>query len=139
MEMSYEAIANRLKLLSHPVRLQILDALRSDAACVCHLETALRRPQPYISQQLAVLRSEGLITDRKEGQNVYYRVTDPTVAALLTAVLGPPQIASPFTRPLAGCPCPQCSTFAPITLSNANGPGNLNRPPILTRGNLYAT
>ena len=59
MEMSYEEIANRLKLLSHPVRLQILDALRREARCVCHLETVLQRPQPYISQQLAVLRSEG--------------------------------------------------------------------------------
>lgn len=117
MEMSYEEVANRLKLLSHPVRLQILDALRGDAACVCHLETALQRPQPYISQQLAVLRSEGLVTDRKEGQNVYYRVSDPAVVALLAAVLGPVKTASPFTRALPGCPCPQCSTFAPITLS----------------------
>ena len=114
MEMSYEEIANRLKLLSHPVRLQILDVLRREAACVCHLETALERPQPYISQQLAVLRSEGLVTDRKEGQNVYYRVTDPALAVLLTAVLGPAPNGD--QRPLAGCPCPQCSTIAPITL-----------------------
>jgi len=115
MEISYEEIANRLKLLSHPVRLQILDALRNDDACVCHLETALRRPQPYISQQLAVLRSEGLVTDRKEGQNVYYRVSDPAVAALLTAVLGPVKNAGPFTYPVSGCPCPQRSARAPIT------------------------
>ena len=138
MEMSYEEIANRLKLLSHPVRLQILDALRGDAACVCHLETALQRPQPYISQQLAVLRSEGLVTDRKEGQNVYYRVTDPAVAALLTAVLGPVKIGSPFTRPLPGCPCPQCSIHAPITLSMHMTPP-LEHSTNPTRGGLYAT
>ena len=120
MNRSYEEIANRLKLLSHPVRLQILDALRREAACVCHLETALQRPQPYISQQLAVLRSEGLVTDRKEGQNVYYRVTDVALAELLTALLGP--VTAAEQRLLVGCPCPACSAAAPISLVLANAP-----------------
>lgn len=124
MEMSYEEIANRLKLLSHPVRLQILDVLRREAACVCHLETALERPQPYISQQLAVLRSEGLLTDRKEGQNVYYRLADAALVELLAALLGP--VAAAEQRPLAGCPCPACSSRAPISLVLANAPGSLS-------------
>jgi DNA-binding transcriptional ArsR family regulator len=45
----------RFKALAHPVRLQILDMLRSGEVCVCHMETALGKRQAYISQQLMVL------------------------------------------------------------------------------------
>lgn len=112
----YDRTAALMKVLSHPVRLQILDLLRRRAECVCHLETVVQKPQPYISQQLAVLRSEGLVTDRKERQNVYYRVTDPEIMALLAVVLGPVSAGDLALRPLAGCPCPQCSAVAPISL-----------------------
>lgn len=112
----YDRLAGLMKILSHPVRLQILDLLRRRAECVCHLETVVQKPQPYISQQLAVLRSEGLVSDRKEGQNVYYRVTDPEIIALLAVVLGPVPANGQALRPFSGCPCPQCSALAPIEL-----------------------
>lgn len=110
----YDRMANLMRVLSHPVRLHILDLLRRHAECVCHLETVLQRPQPYISQQLAILRSEGLVNDRKEGQNVYYRVTDPEAMALLAVLLGPVPSNGEDTRPLAGCPCPQCTVSTPV-------------------------
>jgi len=101
---SYHQAARLLRLLSHPARLRILDELRRDEACVCHLQAVLSRPQAYVSQQLRVLREAGVVTDRKEGLNVYYRLTDPRVAEVLTDVLGP---AGERTAP-AGCPCPRC-------------------------------
>ena len=64
----YETLSSRLKLLAHPERLRILDVLRRDAECVCHLEALLGKPQPYVSQQLRFLRQAGLIVDEKEGQ-----------------------------------------------------------------------
>ena len=79
----YETISRRLKLLAHPERLRILDALRRDAECVCHLETLLGKPQPYISQQLRLLKQASLIIDEKEGQNVYYRLIDLEIIAWL--------------------------------------------------------
>jgi ArsR family transcriptional regulator len=112
----YDRIAGLMKILSHPVRLQILDVLRRRAECVCHLETVVHKPQPYISQQLALLRSEGLVSDRKEGQNVYYRVSDPEIMALLAVVLDPVPANGQALGPLAGCPCPRCSAVAPIQL-----------------------
>ena len=114
---SYERVANLMKVLSHPVRLQILNVLRCDAECVCHLEVVLQKPQPYISQHLALLRSEGLVSDRKEGQNVYYRLSDPEVESLLAVVLGPVPSNGHNQRPLSGCSCPKCMSFAPIALT----------------------
>lgn len=105
--------AERFKLLGHPVRLQILDALRRSPECVCHLETLLGKPQPYISQQLRLLREAGVVADSKDGLNVYYHLIDPQVAALLTTAIGPvlPGSTGPHQQ-LAGCTCPKCAAPA---------------------------
>ncbi len=103
----YRERAALLRVLAHPVRLQILDVLRRDAECVCHLSATLRKPQPYISQQLAVLRTAGLIADEKDGTNVYYRLAEPATAGLLDAALGSAQ-EDRQRRTTIGCICPKC-------------------------------
>lgn len=108
----YDLLSSRLKLLAHPERLRILDVLRRDAECVCHLEALLGKPQPYVSQQLRFLRQAGLIADEKEGQNVYYRLVDSEVIGWLDEVLGPvvsehPEMA--VHKQLIACPCPKCN------------------------------
>jgi DNA-binding transcriptional ArsR family regulator len=100
----YEVGAVVFRALAHPARLQILDELRRDEACVCHLQTVLRRPQAYVSQQLRVLREAGIVTDDKDGLNVYYRLSDPQVERLLDEVLG----AAKEPRCIPNCPCPHC-------------------------------
>ena len=81
--------AQLFRILSHPARLQILDILRGGEECVCHIQSLLNKRQAYVSQQLMVLRDAGLVTDRKDGLNVFYRLADPAVADLLQVVLGP--------------------------------------------------
>lgn len=105
--LDHESVARRLKALGHPVRLAIMDAVRHEPECVCHLECALERPQPYLSQQLRVLREEGLIADEREGTNVYYRVADPEVAVWLEAVVGS-VVADLSAGRIDDCPCPKC-------------------------------
>ena len=108
----YEQLSDRMKLLAHPVRLRILDALRRDAECVCHLETLLEKPQPYVSQQLRLLREAGFIQDEKEGQNVYYRLTDADVQTWLTAILDDAAGRAAGLHghaQLVNCPCPKCA------------------------------
>lgn len=106
-------MATLFKLLSHPARLAILQLLRGSEECVCHMEAALGLRQAYISQQLMVLRQAGLVADRREGWNVYYRVTMPEIYALLDAALAAVQPADAAllwihpARP-AACPCPKC-------------------------------
>ena len=123
--------ASLFHLLAHPARLALLDALRDEAACVCHLEALLGYPQAYISQQLAVLRSAGLIEGRREGWNVYYHVRDARLFAVLDAALellsptdpahsadptGPTSLAQLAKREpgviVPGCACPHCSAGA---------------------------
>lgn len=100
----YTQTAEVFQLLSHPARLQILDELRRNEACVCHLETVLGRPQAYISQQLRVLREAGVLDTNKDGLNVFYRLVDPQIQRLLEEVLGP----AGERRRVQACPCPHC-------------------------------
>jgi len=74
------------KSLTHPVRISILDILRDGEHCVCHLEAYLGFRQSYISQQLSVLREAGLIQDRRDGWNIFYRVVEPRIYEVLDAV-----------------------------------------------------
>lgn len=101
----YQSKAELFQILSHPVRLQILDALRRQPCCVCHLQALTHRPQAYVSQQLKVLREAGLVVDEKEGQNVYYRLCDQDVTALLSDTLEPVETSIV----LAECTCPKCT------------------------------
>ncbi len=100
------------KVLSHPVRLAVLAILRDGEQCVCHMEAKLGLRQAYISQQLMVLREAGIIEDRREGWNSYYRVTKPEIYSLLDQageILGEPFIFSAKTTQTSECPCPKCN------------------------------
>ena len=110
----FEPTGKLFKTLMHPARLEILDVLRNGEACVCHLEAALGYRQAYISQQLSVLRDANLIQDRRDGWNIYYRVTKPQVFALLdvgqTMVGGKPSKRKLAHRAeLDNCLCPRCN------------------------------
>ncbi len=97
------------KILTHPVRIAILNILRDGEHCVCHMEAYLGFRQSYISQQLAVLRDAGLIQDRREGWNIFYRVVNPDIYAVLDAVRD--FIGLPLQSPkgiVASCNCPTC-------------------------------
>ncbi len=108
---TYEAQAQLLKVLTHPAGLAILNILRDGEQCVCHMEAHLGYRQAYISQQLMALREAGLIQDRRDGWNIFYRVAEPRIFAVLFAV---EQIIAPKTQtalesPAVVCPCPKCS------------------------------
>lgn len=103
---AYEEIATFFSILAHPKRLQILDLLRRGEACVCHIQAALNLPQPYISQQLKIMRDAGIISSRREGLFVYYNIADARVNHLLAELLGP--VEGPAYLP--GCPCPRCQS-----------------------------
>jgi ArsR family transcriptional regulator len=105
---SYQGRAATLKAIAHPVRLHIVDILREAPECVCHLSAALTKPQPYISQQLAILRNAGVIVDEREGANVFYRLAGADVASQVAAACGPLADGAAGHRPVAGCLCPKC-------------------------------
>jgi DNA-binding transcriptional ArsR family regulator len=110
MSSALDCRAKLFKALAHPARLRILEALEQEEACVCHLETLLGLRQAYISQQLAVLREAGLVSDRQEGLYVFYRLADERVPALLALARrgAPDDSKRPPVRPLPNCSCPKC-------------------------------
>ncbi len=105
----YETQAQLFKVLTHPARLAILDLLRDGEHCVCHMEAHLGLRQAYLSQQLSVLREAGLIEDRREGWNIFYRVAAPRVFSVVDAVQSMVGSVHPdFSKLGVSCPCPKC-------------------------------
>jgi DNA-binding transcriptional ArsR family regulator len=106
---SYREPARLLRLMAHPMRLEILTIVRGSDECVCHLSAALKKSQPYVSQQLAILRKEELIIDHKEGNNVFYGLVGGPIGEQLVAVLGAIDKTTPRGHQVvAGCYCPKC-------------------------------
>jgi DNA-binding transcriptional ArsR family regulator len=75
--------AQFFRALAHPVRIKILEILVRGDRTVQELQAALALGQPIVSQQLAVLRGQNIVTARKEGLSVRYELRDPTVGDLL--------------------------------------------------------
>jgi DNA-binding transcriptional ArsR family regulator len=65
-----------LRLLGNEDRLLLLCQLAQGEMCVGDLEAALDIRQPTLSQQLGVLRAEGVVHTRREGKNIYYSIAD---------------------------------------------------------------
>lgn len=74
---------SRIKTLANPERLLLLCQLSQGEMCVSDLETTLDIHQPTLSQQLGVLRSEGVVSTRREGKHIYYSVCDPMMIEIL--------------------------------------------------------
>ena len=75
--------ANFLKAFGHDGRLTILCHLMSGPKSVTELERLLETRQAVVSQQLARLRLEGIVSARREGQAIFYSILDPRATELL--------------------------------------------------------
>ena len=78
--------AEFLKAISHEGRLMILCHLATGEKSVTELEDLLSARQEAVSQQLSRLRLEGLVTPRREGKAIYYRLTDRRAIQMLEVV-----------------------------------------------------
>lgn len=79
---SFEA-AGFLKTLANSNRLVILSRLLDDEKCVGDLEKNLNISQSALSQHLGRMRAEGLVTTRRESQQIFYRIKDDRVAQMI--------------------------------------------------------
>lgn len=75
--------AEFFKALAHPTRIRIIKHLKDNERCVCEFTEDLDVEQSNMSQHLAVLRKQGLVSFRKEGLKVMYRVNYPQVFEIL--------------------------------------------------------
>ena len=81
-----EKVASYFQALSEPTRLALLNQLRGGERNVGELEALLGILQPTLSQQLAVLRREGLVDTRRDGKQVYYRISSASALALINTL-----------------------------------------------------
>ena len=79
----YQIKAEFFKTLGHPVRIRVLELLSQREHAVAELLTDVGVEASNLSQQLAVLRRAGVVTSRRDGATVIYRITSPEVAQLL--------------------------------------------------------
>jgi len=80
-----ELKAELFKVLANPVRVALLDELRSGPLTVGDLQRKLGIDSSNVSQHLAILRGRLLVTTRRDGNNVWYSVEEPRVYEILDA------------------------------------------------------
>ena len=103
-----------LRALADRTRLRLLNLLRDQEICVCFLVEALRTSQPKISRHLAYLRNSGLVSARREGLWMHYRIVSPENPAeskvlrqVLASLESDPEMQKDFERMEKACCAPQ--------------------------------
>jgi ArsR family transcriptional regulator len=75
----YHIHSDICKTLSNPKRQEILDNLRQKEMTVTELVKKTGISQANLSQHLAILRTKGIVSDRRDGINVYYSISNPKI------------------------------------------------------------
>ncbi len=83
---SAEEASRLMKVLSNPARLLLLCQLAQGEQRVGELEAMVGIVQPTLSQQLGVLRDEGLVSTRRESKNIYYQIDSPQALAVMNVL-----------------------------------------------------
>ena len=71
--------AEVIKAVAHPTRLIMVEALKDGERCVCELNELFDADHSTISKHLSVLRNAGVVSDRKEGLKVFYKLEVPCI------------------------------------------------------------
>ena len=85
-EKTAEHVAEVLKAVAHPVRLQIVELLQTGEMCVGDIVEALGIKQAITSQQLSRMRDKDVLSCRREGNKVFYRIENKNVIRLLACI-----------------------------------------------------
>ncbi len=75
----YKLHAGICHTLANPKRLEIIDKLRNQELSVTALAEALEISQANLSQHLSLMRQRGIVTTRREGLNVFYKLSNPKI------------------------------------------------------------
>lgn len=100
-------VVSLLKVIGNPDRLLLLCQMLQGEYSVGELEDLLDIQQPTLSQQLGVLRNEGLVATRRDGKYIYYRVSHPHVQVVLETLhrlyCAAPSATQAHARAKKGC------------------------------------
>lgn len=87
-------LSKLFNVLSHPLRVRIIEELKSQELTVSALKDILEISPAATSQQLSVLRSHGIVVENRQGRNVYYHLRKPEIAVWVMgglSFIGPDQ------------------------------------------------
>ncbi|ATX83068.1 ArsR family transcriptional regulator [Mariprofundus ferrinatatus] len=102
---SSEHLRSIFKALGDPIRLRLFSLLTHEELCVCHLTESLKLPQSTVSRHLGVLRSAGLVSTRREGKWMHYRLAEDVPKQLI-------EMAGPLADRPADGERGECSSLA---------------------------
>src|SRR5512141_2818400 len=77
------------KAIGHPIRLRLLGALRTGPLCGCQMKVIVKLAPSTVSEHLSELRKAGLVTEKKEGRWVEYRLSDSVLRDGILDPVGP--------------------------------------------------
>lgn len=100
-----DIMAEQLKLLGDKTRLNIINILFHQEACVCHLVEILKMTQPNISQHMRKLKDGGLVQEQRSGQWIFYSLDindKPYIHEILTHL---PELSEESRSVLNEIPC----------------------------------
>jgi len=83
-----ELVAKRFRVLAEPMRIRLLDELRSGPATVGQLQERVGASQQNVSKHLGVLLNEGIVSRTKQGTSALYEIAEPDVYQLCDLVCG---------------------------------------------------
>ena len=83
MQLAAVKASRLLKALANPDRLLLLCQLTQGEHCVSEMEALVGVLQPTLSQQLGVLRQEGLVSTRREGKQIFYSIASQNALAVM--------------------------------------------------------
>jgi ArsR family transcriptional regulator len=102
------------RALADPTRLRLLNLIADREICVCYFVEILRMGQPKISRHLAYLRKAGIVTARRDGKWMHYRLAAPkddAAASILRETLrhlrANPEMKRDLARLTSACCSPQ--------------------------------
>ncbi len=78
-----EDMAETLKVLAHPIRLQIIASLGNRKRSVGRIAATVDRKPAFVSQQLSIMKRRDVLTRIRSGRRVYYRIHDASMARII--------------------------------------------------------
>jgi ArsR family transcriptional regulator len=84
MQSSADEACNLMKVMANRDRMMLLCEIGQGEKCVSELEIALDLHQPSLSQQLTVLRKEGMVKTRREGKQIFYSLANQVAVSVMS-------------------------------------------------------
>lgn len=86
MERLIDLKAEVLKALGHPTRLLIVEMLGEGEKCVCEINKSIAADHSTISKHLSILKNSGVVSDRKQGLKVFYKLEVPCLLKFIDCI-----------------------------------------------------